>query len=86
MQAARTVYQTSRRMRLFWYSLKVGAAVAVSLLLLFASPVAEERSLQIKESYWETSPSREFGERMDGVWQEFTGWIKNPGEKEESYD
>ena len=86
MQAARTVYQTSRRMRLFWYSLKVGAAVAVSLLLLFASPVAEERSLQIKESYWETSPSRELGEKMDGVWQEFTGWIKNPGEKEESYD
>lgn len=86
VQAARTVYQTSKKMRLFWYSLKVGAAVVVSLLLLFASPAAEERSIQIKESYWEISPSRELGERMDGVWQEFTGWIKNPEEKEERYD
>lgn len=86
VQAARTVYRTSKKMRLFWYSLKVGAAVVVSLLLLFASPVAEERSIQLKEHYWEASPSSEWGEKMDGVWQEFTGWIWHPGEKEESYD
>lgn len=85
IQAARTVYQTSKRMRLFLYSLKVGFALAVSLLILFVSPMAEEHSTQFKKAYWEDT-SFELTEKMDGVWQEFTGWIRNPQEKEEVHD
>lgn len=85
IQTARKVYQTSKQMRLFFYSLKVGVAVAVSLLLLFVSPVAEENTREINRAYLESTHIT-LTEKVDGVWQEFTGWLRNPVEKEDLYD
>ena len=41
VRTARTIYETSKRMRLLVYSLKVGLAVAFSLFLLFFIPELE---------------------------------------------
>ncbi len=85
IQAVKKVYQTSKQMRLFLYSLKVGVAVAVSLLLLFVSPIMEKNTIQLKKTYLE-SRTLTLTEKVDGVWQEFTGWLKDSGEKEDLYD
>ncbi|MBS6395626.1 MAG: hypothetical protein KH452_00530 [Clostridiales bacterium] len=48
IQAARTVYQTSRQMRLFLYSLKVGLAVVTSLFLLFSTSRIQGINMELR--------------------------------------
>lgn len=53
VRTARSIYHTSRQMRLFLYSLKVGFALAVSLMVLFMFPgpgkAAEEQRTCLTE-------------------------------------
>ena len=88
VQAGRNVYQTSRQMRLFLYSLKVGFAVAVSILVLFAVPVQEESWANRKPRLLEdarqiiTERIQSGLDRLDRI----GGWLIDIDDKEEQND
>lgn len=92
MQTARTIYQTSRQMRLFLYSLKVGFAVAVSLLMLFIFPKAESLDVRQKTYFPEdTHPSiteriRDGSEKVTAFLDSLTGWPVSVNYEEEQND
>ena len=70
-QTVRTVRRVSGRMRLFLYSLKVGAALAVSLLMLFVLPGAKMPEADLHRYFLEhpqesvTEKLRESGGRLE---------------------
>lgn len=92
VQAARKVYQTSRQMRLFLYSLKVGLALATSLFLLFCTSRANpedfyfhRRLEQVEPHTSITDTLEEESRKMGGYLRQFTDnlWDMN---EEELYD
>lgn len=90
VQAAKTVYHTSRRMRLFLYSLKVGLAVAASLFLLFGTSGKEPEVFHVN---WETGQTPasitdtldEGSRKMGGYLRQLTDRLWDMNE-EELYD
>lgn len=91
IRVVKTVYQTSRRMRFFLYSLKVGAAVAVSLFLLFFSPV-ERIEMSAIEKLSERSESaiteklNEGNDKINSFLNQFTENLMHIEYKEENND
>ena len=91
VQAARTVYQASRQMRLLLYSLKVGLAVATSLFLLFCTSRIDSELLRMEWKQTEpihSSITEEWDEqsgKVSGYLQQFTERLFYMDE-EELYD
>ena len=80
IQAARTIRRTSRQTRLFLYSLKVGFALAVSLLMLFVLPGAGSRSPDPELYFLEnthrsiTEKLKEGSDKVDLLLDHLAGW------------
>lgn len=92
VRTARTIHQTSRQMRLFLYSLKVGFALAVSLLMLSVLPGAEQVNAG-PQLYFQEDPRgslteklRESGNRMNRLLDDLTDWQVFTEYKEEQND
>jgi len=80
VRTARTICQTSRQIRLFLYSLKVGLALAVSLLMLSAFPKAEGMEVR-RETYFPGDPQKSItekikdgGDKMSALLENLAGW------------
>ena len=80
-RTVRTIHQTSRQMRLFLYSLKVGFALAVSLMALFVFP-GPERIAERPGTYFPanvqmtvTERLRDGGEKMNVLLDDLTSWL-----------
>lgn len=80
IQTVRTIRQTSRQTRLFFYSLKVGFALAVSLLLLFVFPQTESASVRQEMYFLEekqnfvTEKIRAGSDKIDSFVDHVSGW------------
>jgi len=79
VRTARTIYETSKRMRLLVYSLKVGLAVAFSLFLLFFIPELEGMKALPGQSFTGrprlsiTEKLEEKSSRVNSYFQDITG-------------
>ncbi len=79
VRTARTIYETSKHMRLLVYSLKVGLAVAFSLFLLFFMPELERMKALSGQSFTErsrlsiTEKLEEKSSRVNSYFQDITG-------------
>lgn len=91
VKAVRAVYQTSRRMRLLIYSLKVGVAVTMSLFLLFGTSGIRTDAIRVR---WPQGKERLFfisreldekSEQFGGRLNQFMDRLWNMNE-EEAYD
>lgn len=94
MQMAITVKKTSKRMRLFWYSLKIGFAVMASMMLLFATTSiqttiiqpAQEISFEKTKGTSVTEKINERGYKITDSLNAFSRNILTYEAEEENYD
>lgn len=86
VQTAKTVYQTSKRMQLLLYSLKVGFAVATSLFLLSISYEIETMELPQSPRTSITEKIEEESRKVNDRFLEFKGWLLHIEYKEEEND
>lgn len=81
-RTARTIWQTSRQMRLVLYSLKVGFALAVSLYALFLFPVHGQTEGRRAAYFLEntrqsvTEKLRDGRDRMNVLLEDLTGFTR----------
>ncbi len=78
LQVVGKLRQTSRRMRLFLYSLKVGMAVATSVFLVFCTSRIQPLAMKISEQEMQSGSEKiteklyEGSSRLEGAMQELT--------------
>lgn len=90
VRTARTIRQTSRQMRLFFYSLKVGLVLAASLFVLFVIPrdgsirIRQESRLLETTQRTITEKLQDGGGRMSEFLEKLTGWSVFMDEEEQN--
>ena len=90
IRTARTIRQTSRQMRLFFYSLKVGLALAVSLFVLFVIPQdgniknRQEPHLLDTTKRTLTEKLQAGSDQVSEFLEEFAGWSVFVDEEEQN--
>lgn len=78
MSVKKTVGKTSKQLRLFMYSLKVGLAVVVSVFLLVISSYIQELGIDGLPNSWEQADQQQYPKELEA--KEQANW--EPGEKE----
>lgn len=76
VQAAATVRKTSKKMKLLFYSLKVGFAVAASIFLLTITPSIGQNPLELPETKQQESRSS-ITEKLNDKSYKFTGYLQD---------
>ena len=92
IQTGKTMYQRSKQLRLFLYSLKVSFAVAVSLLMLFILPAEERTNIRIGAHFLEdaqetiTEKLQDSNDKMSLLLENLTGRLLFVEYEEEQND